>query len=352
MVAPRFFKSFVGKTFKKGGIMENIIIKALKKKKDFVSGEELSREIGVSRTSIWKHINELRKNGYEIESKSKVGYKLVKTTENIDKAVIYEELDTDFIGREILVFESIDSTNSEAKRRVISNFSNGLTFISEEQTAGRGRLGRDWISPKGKGLWMSIVFKPKALEPKDGSKITLVAAAAVAKAIEKTTNLHVGIKWPNDIVCNGKKVCGILTEMGADPDFINWMVVGIGINVNLEKKDFPAELEKVGTSLKIEMMETEKAIDRNILAAAILNELEELSVDFLETGSLSAILGYYREKVIIKGKELLLHKRDEIVNCTGVDISDEGHLIVEMENGVRQEFLSGEVSVRGLYGYV
>ena len=340
--------------------MEDIIIKVLRRKGGFVSGQEISRIIGVSRTAIWKHIKELRNKGYEIEGRSKIGYKLIKGMENIDKTFIAEGLFTDFIGRELIVFDSIDSTNSEAKRRVGSDFQHGLTIISEEQTVGRGRLGRDWISPKGKGLWMTVVFKPKFLEPKDGSKLTILAAAAVAKAIEKTTSIKVDIKWPNDIVCNGKKVCGILTEMGTDPDIINWLVLGIGINVNQQVIDFPDELQATGTSLKIESRKQndgtiEKAdlnFDRNVLAIAILNELELLSTYFLESGDLSKVLAYYREKVIVKNKMMIIHKKGEQISCTGVDISDEGHLIVMLEDGTLQEYFSGEVSVRGIYGYI
>lgn len=331
--------------------MEDIIIKALKDKHDFVSGQELSRIIGVSRTAIWKHIKELRKKGYEIESRSRMGYRLIKETENIDKDLISAGLCTDFIGRELIVFESIDATNSEAKRRVVSDFQHGLTIISEEQTIGRGRLGRNWISPKGKGIWMTVVLKPISLEPKDGSKLTLIAATAVARAIEKTTSLNVNIKWPNDIICNGKKICGILTEMGADPDIINWLVLGIGINVNQQKLDFPEELQATGSSLKIEL-KIESNIDRNALAIAILNELELCSTYFLQSGDLSEILDYYRGKVLVKNKMMIIHKKDEQISCTGVNISDEGHLIVMLEDGTQQEYFSGEVSVRGLYGYI
>jgi len=354
--------------------MENVIIKALKEKRGFVSGEELSREIGVSRTAIWKHIKELRKNGYEIESRSKLGYRLSKSTERIDKSIINEYLITDYMGRELFVFDCIDSTNSEAKRKTVAEFASGMTLISEEQTDGRGRLGRNWVSPKGKGLWMSVVIKPEEIEPQAGSKLTIVAAAAVAKAIEKITGLTVNIKWPNDIVCNGRKICGILTEMGADPDRINWLVLGIGINVNLEKADFPEEISSTGTSLKIETeknRESEKKnresknqkakdaaeessvnIDRNILAATILNELEHFCEHFLKTGELTEVLDYYREKVLAKDLPMMIHKREEQLRGTGVGISDDGHLIVKLEDGEIQEFLSGEVSVRGIYGYI
>jgi len=340
--------------------MEDIIIKVLRAKQGFVSGQEISRTIGVSRTAIWKHIKELRNKGYEIESRSKMGYRLIKENENIDKNIISDGLSTAFIGRELIVFESIDSTNSEAKRRVISDFKNGLTIISEEQTLGRGRLGRDWISPKHKGLWMTVVFKPKSLEPKDGSKLTIIAAAAVAKAIEKTTNIKVDIKWPNDIICNGKKVCGILTEMGTDPDIINWLVLGIGINVNQEKMDFPEEIQATGTSLKIESgkqkdkksEEVEANFDRNTLAIAILNEIELLTENFIETGDLGEVLDYYNEKVLVKDKMMIIHKKNEQIRCIGVNISNEGHLIVMLEDGTIQEYFSGEVSVRGINGYI
>lgn len=338
--------------------MEEIILKALNSKDDYISGEELSLLIGVSRTAIWKHMQELRKKGYVIDSRSKKGYKLMKATENLDRNMIQTKLETAWVGRELLIFSTIDSTNTEGKRRGAEQLLNGTAILSEEQTAGKGRLGRQWISPKYKGLWMSLFFHPENLEPKDGSKMTILAAASVCRAIEKLTGLTVGIKWPNDLVCNKKKVCGILTEMAADPDRIDWLILGIGINVNLEEQDFPEELKETGTSLKIEkQLSADRGflvenIDRNALAAEIMNQFEKDSEEFFQNGSIHGILEYYNEKVLVKDRELLIQKAGKALPGIGVGVNEEGHLLVRMDNGELQEFFSGEVSVRGVYGYI
>jgi len=325
----------------------------LKENAGYVSGEELSEQLGVSRTAVWKHIQELRKKGYVIESRSKRGYRLLKSTDRLDGSEISRHLKTVELGRVLRLFDTLDSTNAEGKRVSATRFENGTVILSEEQTLGKGRLGRVWVSPAGKGLWMSVLMRPTDLEPKDGSKLTIVAAAAVASAVEKVTKLQVGIKWPNDIVRNGKKVCGILTEMGAEMDAISWLILGIGINVNLEKEDFPEELKNTGTSLRIELGEEQaESIDRNLLCAEILNELERFGRLFFETGRLTEVLDYYRERVLVKDRELLVHTRGGSFHRIGVGISEEGHLLVRTEDGKTEEYMSGEVSVRGLYGYV
>lgn len=330
--------------------MNSKIIKALIEKKGYISGEALSTELGVSRAAVWKHIEELRRKGFEIESSPKKGYILKKTTDRIDTGIIKNSLKTDFIGKNMEVFDSIDSTNDEAKRRTSANFDNGLVIISEIQTAGRGRLGRIWESPKNKGVWMSVLFNPTELEPNHGSRLTLLAAVAIVKAIEnqlgdnlKNLKDRLSIKWPNDILFNGKKICGILTEMGADIDRINWLVLGMGINVLNDSEDFPSEIREIATSLKIL---TGQALDRNILIASILNELEELYIPFKKTGELTHFIDFYRERSLVPDRKLLIHRRGEITECVGVTVTDEGFLRVRHNDGHIEDVFFGEVSVR------
>ena len=231
--------------------MKYRILEELKSRdKEYISGEEISRRLGVSRTAVWKYINRLRQEGYNIESQTNSGYKLVQSPDTLSSFEIQPLLKTRFIGREILYFDSIDSTNSYAKKMGEENIKDGTVIIADEQTSGRGRLGRQWMSPKGKGIWMTILLKPH-IAPSEASKITLAAAYALCTALDKC-GLDVRIKWPNDIVVNGKKLCGILTEMSADMDIIKYIVVGIGLNANLDAHDFDSAIAATATSIKIE----------------------------------------------------------------------------------------------------
>lgn len=213
--------------------MKKKILNILKKYEDeYVSGERLSEEFGITRAGIWKHMKSLKEAGYEIESVSNKGYKLIGTPDRIDEEEVTPFLKTKYIGRVFTHFEEIDSTNMEAKRVCAKSAIDGMVITAEAQTKGKGRLGRQWQSPKSRGIWMSVVLTPD-ISPVLASKTTIIGAAAVYNAL-KDMGIEAGIKWPNDIVVNGKKVCGILTEMNAEMDRINYIVLGIGINVNME----------------------------------------------------------------------------------------------------------------------
>jgi birA, biotin-[acetyl-CoA-carboxylase] ligase region len=218
---------------------------------DFTSGEKLSSRLGVSRAAIWKYIKALRQEGYEIHSMTNKGYKLVFSPDILTKEELSPLLHNKLIGKNIIHFDTIDSTNIKAKELASQNAEDGTIVISEEQTCGKGRLGRSWYSPKSKGIWASIILKPK-IDPINASKITLIAAASIVKAFNEIA-IFPKIKWPNDIVLNNKKVCGILTEMSAELNQIHYLVVGIGINVNNSKDDFTEALWSSATSLKIEL---------------------------------------------------------------------------------------------------
>ena len=207
---------------------------------------------------------------YVIEAISRKGYRIISSPDILTFEEIKNYLNTECIGKNIIYFDSIGSTNSKAKELAEGGKVHGTVVISEEQTSGRGRIGRDWLSPKYKGIWMSIILRPNIIT-ENISKITLLGAAAVQKAIMKM-GVKTSIKWPNDIVINSKKVCGILTEMSGEIDHINYLVMGIGINVNLEKEDITTDLKDVATSIKIE---SGKPMDRKLLLANILNIFEE-----------------------------------------------------------------------------
>lgn len=313
-----------------------------------VSGEEISRKLGISRTAVWKHITKLRSEGYSIESQTNSGYKLVGSPDLLSLNELEPYLHTGFIGREIIYLDSIGSTNTYAKKAAEEHFKEGTVIIAEEQTDGRGRLGRQWVSTKGKGIWMSIMLKPDIL-PADAPKLTIAAAYAVAKAVLRCCNLDASIKWPNDIVAGGKKLCGILTEMSAEADEIKSVIVGIGINANMENEDFGAEVASLATSISLEKG---SAVSRKALAASVLNEFEKVYEDFIKEGSLKSFLGEYKNKSAVLGKEIrVISKKEEIIGLA-VDISEEGHLVVKLGDGTLREIMSGEVSVRGLYGYI
>lgn len=326
--------------------MKERILKTLYDKKgDYVSGEELAGLLGVSRTAIWKHIKQIKQEGYNIET-TKKGYRILDTKEKLLPMEIKGRLDEDsIIGKEILHFDSIDSTNDYAKK-IAYEVAEGTIVISEEQHSGRGRMGRGWSSPKGDGIWMSIILKPM-IPPTEAAKLTQVAAAAVCKAIRQTTELSALIKWPNDIVVGNKKVCGILTEMAGELNEVNYIIVGIGINVNTDS--FPKELSEKATSLFIQKGER---IDRNCLAASIIKEFTILYKSYIHEKSFSKTLDVCRAFSALIGKEVYLVKGEERERVTPIDITDDGLLMVRKSNGEVTTIISGEISIRGEGQYI
>lgn len=253
--------------------------------------------------------------------------------------------DTKWLGREILHLRNTDSTNEEIKRQAeIKN--QGFVVVADTQSAGRGRLGRTWESADEGGIWMSFLLKPE-ISPDKASQITLIAALATALAIRNVTGLPGYIKWPNDIVINRKKIVGILTEMSTGPDKINYVVVGIGINANISS--FPDNISDYAGSL---MIEGNKPVDRNRIIAELLKKFEEYYEIFLKDSSLAGIMAEYEKLLINKGSEVVLSDGGVPMVRTAVGISDKGELLVKDESGVITTVLAGEVSVRGLYGYV
>ncbi|WP_026895573.1 biotin--[acetyl-CoA-carboxylase] ligase [Clostridiisalibacter paucivorans] len=328
--------------------MKEKIIKYLKDNKEsFMSGQQISEKLGISRTSVWKHINQLKAEGYDIKSFSRKGYKLMDIPDILTEGEIKDMLNTKFIGKHIVHFDTVKSTNVKSKELAEEGALEGTVILSEEQIGGRGRLGRDWISPKGKGIWMSVILKPN-IDPIHASKITQIAAAAVYDGI-KNIGLDPGIKWPNDIVLNEKKVCGILTEMSGELNKINYIVVGIGINVNLNENDIPNEIKDKATSILIEKGSKE---DRKKLVSNILNKFEILYDEFIESGKLTETIDICREGSVLLGKEIrILSQGKEKDRAMAVDIDDNGQLIVEYRDKRREKLFSGEISIRGINGY-
>lgn len=325
------------------------ILKTLKQNKGcYVSGEELSSLLGVSRTAVWKNISALRKEGFVIKSSSRKGYQLVSTPDVIIAEEIQAELSTKIVGKEVIYMDVVSSTNTVAKEKAAQGYSEGMVIIADQQTAGKGRLGRSWESPPGTGIWLSIVLRPE-ISPPEAPFITILAALAVARALEKTVGITPGIKWPNDIVLEKAKVCGILTEMSAEMERINYIIVGIGINVNQDIFDFPEEIRDKATSVKTVVGHT---VDRKAIVMKVLEYFEKFYFSALQEGSKKKLVEEYRQYSLTLGSQVKVICQNQTITGKALDITEKGELIVQTENGEKITVFSGEVSVRGLYGYI
>lgn len=327
---------------------ESILKELIENRNRYISGQELSKKFGVSRTAIWKYIKKLKEEGFVIESVTNKGYILISSPDALYPVEIKRNLKTEFIGKEIIYLDSVDSTNNYGKELASRGFNDGILIVAEEQTKGRGRLGREWISQKGKGIWMTIMLKPD-IKPDMASQVTLIAALSVLRGIKNVADIDVMIKWPNDLVINGKKVCGILTELGAEIDIINYLCVGIGINVNSEEDDFNKIGLSTATSLKVAVGKT---IDRKRLIVEILESFENPYKQFLQKGSIDYMLEEYKKHLVNLGKEVKIILKNDEVKGIAEDVNGKGHLMVRLDNGHLMEVSSGEVSVRGVYEYV
>ncbi len=303
---------------------------------EYVSGEDISDSLGVSRTAIWKHIKALRDEGYIVESHPRVGYRLCGMPDRLYPEVINEYLKTKTIGSGIVHFGKTTSTNDIAKELAQSGALEGTVVIAEEQTGGRGRMGRAWYSKQGDGIWASIILRPEQ-SPSEAPKITLLTAVALVKSLAKS-GVNPGIKWPNDIMINGKKIAGVLTEMNAEMDRINYIVVGFGLNVNAQVDNWPVELRETATSLH-----TEKGFvdNRAKLLAEVLFQFEEQYLNF-KNGRFDLIAHEWRCHSATMGKLVRVVIHSQVFEGTAIDIDEDGSLLVECEGGVRK-VISGEV---------
>lgn len=326
--------------------MKTEILKYLREADGYVSGQELCERLGVSRTAIWKVIESLREEGHEIEAVRNRGYRLMGTGDVFSEAALKSELDGTVFGKQLVFLSQVDSTNTRAKQLAEAGAPDGTLVVAECQTAGKGRRGRGWDAPAGSGIWMSLLLRPE-VAPDCASMLTLVAAMAVETGIRSETGLCCQIKWPNDIVYHGKKLCGILTEMSADMDSINHVVVGIGVNVN--GAQFPPELKEKATSL---LLETGQAWNRASLAAEILRAFDGLYRQYLAHKNLSWMKTAYNERLAGIGGPVRVLSPAGDYTAISRGITDTGELLAEREDHTIETVLSGEVSVRGIYGYV
>lgn len=326
--------------------MKEEILRLLRSADGYISGQELCNRFGVSRTAVWKAINQLKEAGYEIEAQQNKGYRLMAAPDLMTEAEIKSLMHTDWVAKEVLYFDTIDSTNTKAQELAEKGYPSGTLVVADKQESGKGRRGRSWVSPSGTGIFMTLMIKPD-INPNNASMLTLVAALAVAKAITSVTGEEALIKWPNDIVVNGKKVCGILTEMNAQFDYINHIVVGIGINVHNES--FPEEISQMASSLMIEA--GGKRFHRAQIIAETMAYFEQHYDTFLKTQDLSALVREYDELLVNRNKSVRVLDPKEPFDGKAMGITSKGELIVDTWES-RKLVSSGEVSVRGIYGYV
>lgn len=325
--------------------MKAELLTALREAEDYVSGQDLCEKFGVSRTAVWKGINQLKEAGYEIEAVQNRGYRLVATPDVLSVDELKSIRRTEWVGQEIFCYPVVDSTNTRAKQLAEDGYPSGTLVVAEQQDAGRGRRGRSWESPKGSGIFMTLMLKPE-IRPDNASMLTLVAALAVSAAIRKQTGRPAGIKWPNDIVMNGKKICGILTEMSAQFDYVNHIVIGIGINVHNEA--FPEEIAHMATSL---LLETGEHYNRAALVEKIWEQFEHYYGIFLETEDLGGLVKEYDANLVNRHQIVKVQDPREPFEGKAMGITPRGELIVDTWES-RKLVSAGEVSVRGVYGYV
>lgn len=322
--------------------MRQAILKLLKAHPElYLSGEEISQKLGISRTAVWKHMNKLRDEGYDIESVTKLGYKLKGIPDLLLPEEIKSRLNTKVIGHTIYSFPEIDSTNSYCKTLGEKNAPEGTLVVAEHQLKGRGRLGRTWISPAGRGLWFSLLLRPK-ISPQEASRLTILAAVAIARVLHDRYHLKAGIKWPNDLLLAGKKFSGILLEMKAEADQVNYLVLGIGINVNIPAEEFPEELADIATSLAAEKGSFLSRVD---LLTAMLEEIEKLYFDFLGKG-FSTIMELWKKYNITLGKTVSITNWQTTWKGRAVEMDTNGGLVVTLPDGTKKTVYSGDVTLK------
>ncbi len=319
--------------------MPDNILRFLKGKKDYISGEEISSALGITRAAVWKKIRLLRSKGFIIAASPSKGYRLVSSPD-----LSIDEIRANVVGsfwRQVLFYEQLESTNETATAlSVDKDIEGGVVILTDAQSRGKGRLGRTWVSPPGANIYMSIILKPE-LSPKDSTLLTLLAAVASATALRKASGLAVSIKWPNDLMIADKKAGGILTEVRFEPDKIKVAVIGIGINVNIEKKDFPDEIKNIATSLK---EETGQAYARSNIIVLLLKEIEAWYKLLMKKGR-GPLLEEWNELSCTIGKRVTVSSSKEVFAGKAEGIDEEGLLMIRLQSGVLKKVTAGDVTI-------
>lgn len=309
-------------------IKEAILRELTENSGEFVSGAALARSSGVSRNAVWKAVKSLEADGYKIESVTRKGYRLVGLSSRLERTLIQSGLETRYIGKNIIILDSVDSTNNYAKELAAQGAEHGTVVAAESQSSGKGRLGRSFSSPKGSGLYVSIIIRPK-IDISEAQLITSCTAVAAAEAVETLCGRDVGIKWVNDLYMNGRKISGILTEasMSMETNSLDHAVIGIGINVRSVKAHFPEELLATASSIEDE---TGEVVDRNRLCSTLLNSLES----HLGTISDRSFIEGYRRREILTGNMITANIKGVQTVGKAVGIDENANLLVELSDGI------------------
>lgn len=326
--------------------MKSEILRLLRETEGFLSGQQLCSRFQVSRTAVWKVIEQLKEEGYAIEAVRNKGYRMTENPDVISKAELESRIDTKWAGRDVIYFPKTDSTNLRAKAAGEAGSPHGTLFVADQQTAGRGRRGRGWESPDGENVYMTLLLRPQ-ISPDKASMLTLVMALSAAEGLWQACQVQVEIKWPNDLVINGKKICGILTEMNAEVDYIHYVVIGIGINAN--QTEFPEEIKDTAASLK---SETGAQVFRAEMIARILERFEQNYEVFEKTEDLSGLQEAYNQRLVNRDRDVTVLDPAGTYHAHALGINEQGELMVKTQEGEIKNIFAGEVSVRGVYGYV
>ncbi|MCW8795572.1 MAG: biotin--[acetyl-CoA-carboxylase] ligase [Chlorobium sp.] len=317
------------------------ILQRLRASESFLSGGELCRDFGMTRSAVWKHISRLREAGYSIEAVSGRGYRLHSSPDIPVSEEVSPRLTTTRFGRNFLFHEEVDSTNMQAKILARQGASEGSVLVADCQTGGRGRMGREWVSPPGSNLYFSLVLRPP-VPPTRLSQIPLLAAAAIHRALVGSVDgVSSAIKWPNDILIDGRKVCGILCEMETEPDMTHFVIVGIGVNVNL--REIPGEIEGIATSL---FLESGTEYSRPDILSSILNSFETIYDTWLEGDDLEAVLPYLERYAWLKDREVKVEQYKSTLEGRVRGLSRTGELLLESQDGSMHAISSGEARLR------
>lgn len=326
--------------------MKHEVLRMIRGAQGYISGQEICEKLGVSRTAVWKVIEQLRAEGYDIEAVSNRGYHLISYPELMTGTEIMSRINTTWAGTRVYYRKETGSTNEDAKDLAEEGALHGSLVVAECQNAGKGRRGRSWGSDKGSTISMSLLLRP-TFSPNKAPKLTLIMALAVAEVLHHLTDQEISIKWPNDVLVNGKKVCGILTEMSAEMDCINYVVIGVGINVN--NTEFPEELRDKATSL---LNEVGNRMGRTDIIVNVMDFFEYYYGIYEEHQDLSDFVNLYDSYLINRNKEVRVLDPKGEYNGVAQGINDNGELIIQKEDGSFVRVDSGEVSVRGVLGYV
>lgn len=318
-------------------MLEQILQMFERHKGEYVSGEQLSRELGCSRTAIWKHIENLRAQGYVFEALSRRGYRLVYAPAKLDVDLLKEQLNTRTMGGNIAYYDEVSSTNTIAHEFVRQGAAEGTLIIAESQTEGRGRMGKKWHSPKGTGIWMSLVLKPR-IPIYFTPQLTLLTAVALCRSIKRMTDTEIDIKWPNDLLIAGKKVCGILLESSAEDERLKYVVCGIGVSVNLQPADFPKELQPIATSLAIE---SGREVGREGLIAEFLKQFEDL-YELYHTQGFGPIRTLWEALSITLNRPVTIRTAQGVIEGIATSLDESGALVVTQRDGQVTRVYSGD----------